>query len=107
EVYVVGLGPPAGRSFLQPFRVPLAGGPRRALGRMPLSWRPRPPGGPVTLIPEKITGVQVVGGQLHVATRTEGLYAFPLNGTPPRRVDQASKLPSEGVQAMAHFDGRL
>jgi hypothetical protein len=44
---------------------------------------------------------------LYVATRTEGLYDFPLGGGPPRRIDDPKKMPAEGVEACALYDGRL
>ncbi len=108
DIYVTGLGGVQGKlEFIQPVRVPLNGKPVQPLAKVSLVWKPLPRNPVGSAIPTKITGCQLGPKHLYVATRTEGLYAFPLNGDAARRIDDPSKMPSEPIESCALYDGRL
>jgi hypothetical protein len=107
DIYVTGLGgEPGNKEFIQPFRVPLDGKPVQPLAKVPVTWRTIR-NNPFSFgFFSKIPSCQLGAKELYVATRTEGLYAFPLNGGAARRIDSA-KLPSESIECFAFHDGRL
>lgn len=107
QVFVVGLGGPPNREFLQVFRVPLAGGPPRALGRVSIPTRPDIRRKSVSAIPDKITGVQVGARHVFVASATAGFFAFPLDGGPVRAISEGKNLPSEAVESMVLHNERV
>jgi len=108
DIYVTALGNDPGKGdFIQPVCVPLIDKPYRRLAKMPVIWRRVTGTGRATGISETITGCEVGAKDLYVATRSAGLYAFPLDGSAARRIDDPGKMPSEGVQCMVLYEGRL
>jgi outer membrane protein assembly factor BamB len=87
--------------------VPLDGKPTHALGKVSITWRPSERRPFFSYVPGRVTGCQLDPTHLYVSTRREGIYAFPLDGRPGRRLDKAGKMPSEGVESLALYNGLL
>jgi len=54
-----------------------------------------------------VTGLAIGKDAAYVATQSDGIYGFPLNGGPAWRIGSKQGLPADGVTALAMLDEKL
>ena len=103
SVWTIGLSQAAGQKFLQLLRIPLDGGALQAYSRLAMNWDNNltPPNC------SSFSGAALSDDCFYLATRKNGILAFPRDSRAAFSITDKDGLPSNHVDSIACLDARL